>query len=296
MAIVLLAGGTGMIGRRWIETQGDQLDEIRLLSRTPGKEGKIVRYAWDPATGSYDLDAFQDVDYVINLAGAGIADKRWTDKRKQLILDSRRESVHTLLKGLQETGANPKMILAASASGFYGDRGAEWVDENSSPGDGFLSTTTQAWEEASSSLVQAGYPTAILRIGIVLSQEGGALPKLMMPLKVGMANYFGDGEQYMPWIHIDDLCAMMTFLLLGKKEGIWNGVAPSPVTSREMARELKKAFGGWGVLPVPAVALKLALGEMSDTVLTGARVRVEKVVKAGFEFRFPELSGALKGV
>ena len=150
MARVLLAGGTGMIGGHWIETQGDQFDEIRLLSRTPGKEGKISRYAWNPAKGTYDPAAFQDVDYVINLAGAGIADKRWTAKRKQVILDSRRDSVHTLLKGLQETGTTPKMILAASASGYYGDRGAEWVDEHSSAGDGFLSTTTQAWEEADS--------------------------------------------------------------------------------------------------------------------------------------------------
>ena len=282
-----------MIGSHWIETQGDQFDEIRLLSRTPGKEGKIIRYAWNPADGTYDSAAFQDVDYVINLAGAGIADKRWTAKRKQIILDSRRDSIHTLLKGLQETGTTPKMILAASATGFYGDRGTEWVDEHSSAGDGFLSTTTQAWEEASSKLVQAGYPTAILRIGIVLSKEGGALPKLMMPLKVGMANYFGDGEQYMPWIHIDDLCAMMTWLLLEKKEGIWNGVAPELVNSREMAQELKTAFGGWGVLPVPAFALRLALGELSDTVLTGARVRAQKVVAAGFGFQYSELIPAL---
>lgn len=283
-----------MIGGHWIETQGDQFDEIRLLSRTPGKEGKIIRYAWNPANGTCDPAAFQDVDYVINLAGAGIADKRWTAKRKQLIIDSRRDSVHTLLKGLQETGTTPKMILAASATGYYGDRGVEWVDENASAGDGFLSTTTQAWEEASSKLVQAGYPTAILRIGIVLSKEGGALPELMMPLKVGMANYFGDGEQYMPWIHIDDLCAMMTWLLLEKKEGIWNGVAPEPVNSREMAQELKKVFGGWGVLPVPAFALRLVLGEMSDTVLTGARVRAQKVVDAGFGFQYSELENALR--
>ena len=293
MGTVLIAGGTGMIGRHWIEMHGDAFDEVRLLSRTSGREGRVVRYAWDPSAGTYDPAAFQDVDYIINLAGAGIADRFWTTRRKQLILDSRTQSVQTLLKGLRETGATPQMILMASATGYYGDRGSDWVDEESDAGGGFLGTTTMAWEAASTALIQAGYPTAILRIGIVLSGKGGALPKLKMPLKMGMACYFGNGKQYMPWIHIDDLCRMMTWLLHEQKEGIWNGVAPELVTSREMADVMKQVFGGWIVLPVPAFALRLALGEMGDTVLTGARVRAGKVLQNGFTFNFANVKDAL---
>lgn len=294
MATVLIAGGTGLIGKRWIESQGHLFDEIRLLSRTPGQEGRIIKYAWNPSAGTYDPVAFHNVDYIINLAGAGIADERWTEERKRLIVSSRENSVRTLLKALHETGTKPTMILSASATGFYGDRGEAWVDEGAIPGSGFLATTTQAWEAESSNLKEAGYSLAILRIGIVLSSKGGALPKLRLPLKGGMANYFGDGQQYMPWIHIDDLCRQMTWILQGKKDGVWNGVAPEPVTSKEMATALKKTFGGWLVAPVPAAALRLILGEMSDTVLTGARVSAKKVVEAGFEFQYSKLDQALQ--
>ncbi|MEZ5031766.1 MAG: TIGR01777 family oxidoreductase [Saprospiraceae bacterium] len=295
MGIVLIAGGTGMIGQHWIRTQGDQFSEIRLLSRKAGQDGKIRRYAWDPAAGTYDPDAFRGIDFVINLAGAGIADKPWTPDRKQLIVDSRRQSVETLQTALRQTGATPRMILAASATGYYGDRQDVWVDEASAAGpeSEFLSATTRIWEEASQGLAEAGYPLAILRIGIVLSREGGALPKLLLPMKAGMANYFGDGRQYMPWIHIDDLCNQMTWILKGERKGIWNGVAPMPVTSREMADAIRRVYGGWLTMPVPTLALQALLGEMSDTVLTGARVSAQKAVESGMTFQYPKLDEAL---
>lgn len=284
-----------MIGQHWIRTQGDQFGEIRLLSRTAGQEGNIRRYTWDPAAGTYDPEAFRDVDYIINLAGAGIADKPWTPDRKKLIVDSRRQSVEALQNALQETDEKPRMILAASATGYYGDRHDMWVDESSSAGpeSEFLSATTRIWEEASQELAIAGYPLAILRIGIVLSQEGGALPKLLLPMKGGMANYFGDGHQFISWIHIDDLCRQMTWMLKGQHSGIWNGVAPNPVTSREMANAIRRVYGGWLTMPVPALALKTLLGEMSDTVLTGARVSAKKVLEAGMDFQYPRIDEAL---
>lgn len=282
-----------MIGQHWIRTQGSQFTEIRLLSRRAGQDGQVRRYAWDPEKGTYDPEAFRDVDYVINLAGAGIADKPWTADRKKLIVDSRRQSVETLHRALRET--QPRMILAASATGYYGNRGDEWVDETSpaGPDQEFLSSTTRIWEEASQQLATSGFPLAILRIGIVLSREGGALPKLLLPMKGGMANYFGDGRQYMPWIHIDDLCSQMTWILRGARSGIWNGVAPAPVTSKEMADAIRRVYGGWLTMPVPGLALKALLGEMSDTVLTGARVSAEKVVEAGMTFKFQKLDQAL---
>ncbi len=276
-----------------MKSEGHLFDEVRLLSRSPGRVGQVRKYAWDPVSGYYDPAAFEGVDYIINLAGAGIADERWTERRKRLIVSSREASVRTILKALDETGTKPAMILAASATGFYGDRGEEWVNEEAPTGRGFLATTTQAWEKASMSLKDAGHPLAVLRIGIVLSKKGGALPKLMMPLKVGVASYFGNGRQYVPWIHIGDLCRLMTWILQDQKAGIWNGVAPEPVTSKQMALSLKNIFGGWMVTPVPAPALHLLLGEMSDTVLTGARVSAEKALKAGYEFQYSDLEEAL---
>jgi uncharacterized protein len=295
MATLLIAGGSGMIGQHFIRQYQDEYTEIRLLSRTENLGGKIKSYAWNPAKGEYDPRAFQNLDYLINLAGAGIADKPWTAERRKLIIDSRVDSLNTLLKALQETGAKPKMIVTASATGFYGDRGEEIVDEQSSPGasDSFLASTTQRWEEAALGIDAAGYPLAVLRIGIVLSMEGGALPKLLMPLKVGMANYFGDGKPYTPWIHIDDITAMFAWLLKEEKTGIWNGTAPHPVSGKALAEALAKAKGGWMTAPVPAFLLKIGLGSMSETVLTGAKVSSQKAVDAGFKFKYERIDAAL---
>ena len=283
-----------MIGQHWIKQEGAKFSEIRLFSRRPGKDGNLTRYAWDPANGTYDPAAVDGVDYVINLAGAGIADRPWTRERKELIVQSRVDSVSTLVTALRETGVQPKLVLAASATGYYGDRGSAWVDEESDAGSAaeFLSRTTVAWEEASQQFAEAGFPTALLRIGIVLARDGGALPKLLMPLKVGVANWFGDGQQYMPWIHIADLASLMYWIIEGERTGIWNGVAPHPVTSQEMAKSLARVHGAWLTAPVPAFALRLALGEMSDTVLRGARVKT-RAVHEGFVFRWPEVDAAL---
>jgi uncharacterized protein len=296
MATLLIAGGTGLIGARFLATQGRHFSEVRLLSRQAGERNGVKAFAWDPARGTYDPMAFAGVDYIINLAGAGIADKPWTSERKKLIVQSRVDSLQTLLRALQETGARPNLVLSASATGYYGDHGEAWADETSAPGsaDSFLASTTVQWEQAARAIADAGHPLALLRIGIVLSTEGGALPKLLLPLKAGVANYFGDGSQYVPWIHIDDLCALMAWLLAEHRSGVWNGVAPHPVTSKELAHALARAKGAWLTAPVPAFALKMALGAMSETVLTGARVSAARVEAEGFLFRYPHLQPALE--
>lgn len=296
MSTLLIAGGSGLIGARFLATQGHRFSEIRLLSRQAGERHGVKAFAWDPAKGTYDPMAFAGVDYIINLAGAGIADKPWTAERRQLIVQSRVDSLQTLLRALQETGARPNLFLSASATGYYGDRGETWVDETSEPGaaDSFLASTTVQWEQAARTIADAGYPLALLRIGIVLSTDGGALAKMLIPLRAGMSNYFGDGRQYVPWIHIDDLCVLMAWLLEGRRSGVWNGVAPDPVTSKELAQALARAKGAWLTAPVPALALRLALGGMSETVLTGARVSAEKVLREGFAFRYPHIGTALE--
>lgn len=296
MATLLIAGGSGLIGSHFIRTYRKHYDEIRLLSRTPGEKDGINSYHWNPATGDFDPRAFAQVDYIINLAGAGIADKPWTRTRKDLILDSRVQSLNTLLVALQTTGARPRLVLSVSATGYYGDRGTEWVDENSPPGDpsSFLASTTVAWERAAQQIEIAGYPLAILRVGIVLAREGGALPKLAMPLKAGVANYFGDGTPYTPWIHIDDLTGMMHWLLADIRTGIWNGVAPNPVTGKEMAHALASVKGAWLTASIPAFLLRIGMGEMSEAVLTGARVSAQKALNAGYIFRYTDVKEALK--
>lgn len=296
MAVLLIAGGTGLIGKRLLENHSGSFSEIRLLSRRPGTEGGVKRFAWDPAAGTYDPMAFVGVDLILNLAGAGIADKPWSEDRKREILKSRTDSLATLLKAVRETGAKPRLVLTASATGFYGDRGAEWVDETSAPGgkDSFLASTCVAWEKAAEGFTAAGFPLAVLRIGIVLSMKGGALPKMLLPLHAGVSNYFGNGEQYVPWVHIDDICRQIVWILEGTRTGIWNGVAPEPSSSKEMARALARVKGAWLTAPVPAFALRLALGDMSETVLTGARVSAERSRKEGFSWRFASLEAALR--
>lgn len=296
MAVLLIAGGTGLIGKRILEMHSGAFCEIRLLSRRAGFEGSIRRYAWDPSAGTYDPLAFAGVDFILNLAGAGIADKPWSEDRKREILKSRTDSLQTLLKGVRETGAKPRLVLTASATGYYGDRGAEWVDESSAPGaaDSFLASTCVAWEQAADAFRTAGFPLAVLRIGIVLSTKGGALPKMLLPLHAGVSNYFGNGEQYVPWVHIDDLCRQILWILEGAKTGIWNGVAPEPASSKELARALARVKGAWITAPVPAFALRLALGDMSETVLTGARVSAERSGKEGFDWKFGNLDAALR--
>lgn len=296
MAVLLIAGGTGLIGQRLVEQFAASFSEIRLLSRRAGVDGAVRRFAWDPAAGTYDPMAFAGVDLILNLAGAGIADKPWSADRKREILKSRTDSLDTLLRAVRETGAKPRLVLTASATGYYGDRGAEWVDETSSSGaaDSFLASTCVAWEKAAEGFRSAGLPLAVLRIGIVLSTRGGALPKMLLPLHAGVSNYFGSGEQYVPWVHIDDLCRQIVWVLEGARTGTWNGVAPEPVSSKELAKALARVKGAWITAPVPAFALKLALGDMSETVLTGARVSAEHTRREGFSWQFGTIDLALK--
>lgn len=296
MSILLLAGGTGLIGTRFLQSHSSRFDEIRILSRNPGPHPMGKTYGWDPEHGSYDREAFHGVDAVINLAGAGIADRPWTKAYRGRILQSRLDSIATLRDALQTTGVRPSIILSISGTGFYGDRGDEWVDESSDPGstESFLTATTIAWEAAARELAADGHPLALVRLGILLSRKGGALPKLLMPLRFRISGYFGDGQQYVPWIHEADALALMAWILEGRHAGLWNAVAPYPVASREMGFALARAAGGHVTLPVPAWGLKILLGAMSETVLTGARVRANKVLEAGFAFRYPYLAPALE--
>jgi uncharacterized protein (TIGR01777 family) len=293
---ILLAGGTGLIGARLQVLLRKNGYTVRLLTRTPKNEGE---YAWDPVKNKIDDAAVQGVDAVINLAGAGIADGRWTPERKRLLIDSRVESARVLRDALQRNGIAPEVYISASAQGLYGDTGEELVYEDHAPGkSGFMPECCIAWENAAETVAALGIRTVMLRIGIVLAREGGALAEIIKPLRLGAGGYFADGKAWWSWIHRDDLCEMFLWALENPQaEGAYNAVAPHPVRNIELVKVTAKAMKQPAIFaPAPAFALKLALGEMAVVILNSNRLSAEKIIAAGFHFRYPHLEDALEEI
>lgn len=295
MKKILIAGGTGLVGTRLSKhLPADQYQIHILTRRTRPARGNIKYYEWDLEAQTIDAEAVR-VDYIINLTGAGIADSRWSPRRKRVIIESRTQSAALIKKGIEESGHTPRAYLGASAIGYYGDRGSDWMREESQSGAEFLSDSCRAWEDAHMLIQEHVDRLIMLRIGIVLSMEGGALPKMLMTRSVGVFNYFGDGQQYYSWIHIDDLCRMMIHLLVETPSvGIYNGVAPSPATNKGMMQQILKDTRLSGLLiPAPAFALRLAMGEMSAVVLDSCRVSSDKVQATGFDYQFTNVGPAV---
>ncbi len=294
---ILISGGTGLIGSRLTTMLQEKGYKVAYLSRNPVTIPNIRVHYWDPALGKIEQEAIKDTAHIINLAGAGVADKRWTKKRKQVILDSRIESTALLREAIQNASQKPKSLISASAVGIYGfDTGDPLVTEETHPAQDFLADVTQQWEESSREAETLGVRTAQLRIGIVLSPDGGALPQILKPIKLGLGAALGSGKQYMSWIHIDDLCRMFIWLMENENLiGPYNGVAPNPVTNKELTRAAAKTLKKPLFLPnVPGFAIRLVFGEMGNIVLGGNRVSSEKIQKSGFKFNFSELSPALE--
>jgi len=296
MPTVLIGGGTGFIGLHLSKLLKKKGYDVILLSRIRDLNAPLPRYAWNLNTGEIDDEAIIKADCVINLAGAGIADKRWTVSRKKTIIESRVKSMQLLKTAFIKLNKKPKAIIAASATGIYGSQGDDWLDEMAPPREGFLSQSTREWEKSAKELESVGSRLITIRIGIVLSTNGGALPKLVFPQKFRIGSYFSDGKAYYPWIHIDDLCNIFIKSMEDESiSGIFNGVAPNPVTNIELTKAIALALNKKILMiPVPAFLLRLGMGEMADVVLTSARVSAEKIKNTGFEFNFPELVPALK--
>jgi uncharacterized protein len=296
MKNILIAGGTGLVGihlSRMLKSKGYN---VMHLSRRQNKDAEFPAYSWDIQKGVIDEEAFSQADYIINLAGSGIADKRWTDDRKKDIIKSRTESTLLLKKYLSKTPHHVKAYLSASAIGFYGERGNELVTEVSPNGKGFLAESTGAWENAIEEVSATGIRTVAIRIGIVLSTEGGALQKMLIPFMLRTGVYFGSGDQWYSWIHIDDLCNVFVWAIENEKpKGVYNAVSPNPLSNYAFTKAISEAKdGGYLLLPTPTFALRLAMGEMADVVLTSAKVSGQKIIKEGFVFQFPEAVAALK--
>lgn len=297
MSTILIAGGTGLLGGRLSQLLKEKGHTVLHLSRTRDLNATFPAYQWYLRQGTIDPEALERADHIVNLAGAGVADSRWTDERKRLIISSRVDSAELLRKAISQKKTKAKSYLSASAIGYYGDRGNQLLKENDLPGEeGFLPKSVVAWEKSIEQVAATGIRTVAFRIGIVLSTQGGALEKILIPFQFFNGTYFGDGSMYYSWVHIDDMARMFIHAIENEElTGYFNGVSPNPVTNKELVLATKKALDKPAlILPAPAAVLRLAMGEMADMILDSARVSSEKIQSTGFQFQFPELLPALR--
>ncbi|MEQ8243897.1 TIGR01777 family oxidoreductase [Fulvivirga sp.] len=294
---ILITGGTGLVGTRLTEILQSKNYAVKYLSRSSGIKNGIESFQWDINAGTVDEKAFENVNSIIHLAGAGVADKKWTPQRKKEILDSRTKSTQLIKSTLEKIDHKVESFISASAIGYYGwDTGGVWVKEGSRFGDDFLATVTKAWEEEVDAIETLGIRTAKLRIGIVFSEKGAALYELAKPIKYGVGAPLGSGDQYMSWIHIDDLCEMFIYAVENKDvKGVFNAVGPNPETNKTITKAVAQVLGKPCFLPnVPGFILKIILGKRAAMVLGGSRASSEKIQSVGFNFKFPELKKALE--
>jgi uncharacterized protein (TIGR01777 family) len=288
---ILITGGTGLVGQLLQQKLVDMNYTVRILSRNPKK---ATEFYWNIANNEIDEKAFIDVEYIIHLAGAGIAEKRWTPKRKQEIMDSRIKSTALLFNKVKQLKTPLKGFIAASAIGYYGAITSENIFKESDPAaTDFIGNVCQQWEQASLAFNDLQIPTTILRIGIVLSKNGGALSKMNTPIAI---NPIGNGKHYIPWVHIEDLTNLFIKAIEDNTfTGIYNAVAPETQTSFSFAKTLaKKTKKLYIPLGIPSFLLQLLFGEMSIILTTGSRISSEKIENSGFYFIYKNLDKALE--
>lgn len=296
---VLITGGSGLVGRYLTSMLLSGGYDVAHLSRKQDQFGRVRVFRWDPDKGIVDPIVFEGVDFIVHLAGANIGGMRWSNKRKMEIGSSRVDSAKLLFKVITENNIPLRAFISASAVGYYGSLTTEKIfSENDPPADDFLGTVCRKWEEAADSFSAAGTRVVKIRTGVVMEKSDSALSKMMMPAKFGFLVQTGNGRQYMPWIHITDLCNIYLKAITDQNmDGAFNAVSPQHVTHREFVKILGRVSGKPVFpVPVPGIILKAALGEMSDVVLKGSMVSAEKISKSGYTFLYPELGGALKEV
>ncbi|MBM3471061.1 MAG: TIGR01777 family protein [Armatimonadetes bacterium] len=293
MPRVVVAGASGPIGRALVRTLLEQGAAVcRLVRRPQAGPGEVT---WDPEAGTLDPRAFDGADAVVNLAGRSIASLRWTAAVRREILDSRVRSTRLLVDAIRNASVAPPVLVSASATGYYGDRDDEVLDESSSPGHGFLADIAQAWEAEARRATRAGTRVVCARFGIVLSRDGGLLRAMRPLFRAWLGGPLGGGRQWWSWIHVDDAAAALSAAMrIASLEGPVNVVSPSPVTNREFARALGAALGRPAALRVPAFALRLSFGQVADEMMLASQRAVPAKLQAhGFRFRWPGLEPAL---
>ncbi|WP_075880556.1 TIGR01777 family oxidoreductase [Vreelandella massiliensis] len=297
---VLITGGSGFVGQRLCERLVAEGHEPQVVSRSPKQARRHLPQECDVRESA---QAFVDSppEALVNLAGESIAAKRWNEAQKKELVESRlkvTQQLVTLCERLKENGQPlPKAMVSASAMGYYGDQGDKKVTEETPPNDEFVHRLCAQWEAAAKEVEEYGVRLAIVRIGLVLDAGGGTLQKMLPPFKLGLGGRFGDGTQFMPWIHRDDLVEAILFLLKDDSlSGPFNASAPNPVTNAEFAQTLAKTLHRPAIFPAPAFVLKIALGEMARLLLTGADMRPKRLEEAGFTFQYPTLDKALDAI
>ena len=292
---ILITGSTGLIGSALVPALTSKGHEvIRLVRSTPKSGAAGVR--WNPEQNYIDIAGLEGLDAVVHLAGENIAEGRWTEERKRRIRDSRVNGTRLLSEALAGLTAPPKTVLAASATGYYGDRGEEILREDSASGSDFLANVCREWEAATQPAAQKGMRVVNLRFGIVLSKDGGALAKMLPPFQLGAGGKFGSGKQYMSWVALDDVVGVVDYALNNESlSGPVNVVSPNPVTNLEFTKTLGQVLSRPTLFPVPAFAARLVFGEMADALLLGsARVEPARLKESGYIFQYPELKSALR--
>jgi uncharacterized protein (TIGR01777 family) len=291
---VIIAGGSGFLGRALQSHLRAGGHRVVLLSRNPAAGARdVIDWAPNGQSGSW-AEALDGTAAVVNLSGAGIADARWTDARKELLRSSRILSTRSLVTAIQSVTRPPGALINASGIGYYGDRGTTVVTEATPAGSDFLARLCVEWE-AEADRASTTTRVVILRNGVVLDPSGGALGKMLLPFRAGVGGRLGSGTQYFPWIHLEDWLAIVAAMITDNaSRGPFNMTAPQPATNAEFTKALGAALGRPALIPVPAFALRLALGELADTLLTGQRAIPERAAQSGFVFRYPAIGPALR--
>lgn len=292
---VLLAGSSGLLGNALQLAWKPRGVELRRLLRSSAPAGPDA-YLWDPSAKTIDRKALEGADVVVNLSGENVAGGRWTPARKRRIHESRIRSTQLLVRTVLEARQAPRLFISASAIGIYGDCGGDWVTEESPAGKGFLAQVCLDWEAAAQPLVASGVRCVFLRFGIVLSPRGGALARMLPIFRMGLGGTLGPGSQWMSWVGMDDLVAAVDHVIQHEAlQGPVNVVAPNPVTNVEFTRALAGKLKRPAILPAPAWALRLVLGDMADeALLSSCRARPQRLLHSGFSFQQPDLEGWMR--
>lgn len=299
---VIVTGGTGLIGGKLVDSLAEDGHEVIVLSRNPQRHtapAGVTLEKWDAKTAAGWGHLADGADAIVNLAGESIAGEgfppdRWTPEKKARILQSRLNAGNAVVEAIAQAEVKPKMLIQSSAVGYYGNRQDEVVDETADPGTGFLADVVIQWEDSTKEVENMGVRRVLLRTGVVYSMEGGALPSTLIPFKMFAGGPLGDGEQYVPWIHIEDEVRAIRFVIENESiDGPVNLSAPTPLKNKQLAKIIGKVMNRPAFVPAPAFALKIALGEAAAIVLDGQRAVPAKLQAAGFTYRYPDAESAL---
>ena len=295
---ILITGGTGTVGKFLSQLLTDKGYEVQHLSRNPSKDSAYKTFKWDIEKQEIDAECIVGVDTIVHLAGAGIADKRWTDERKQVLIKSRTDSISLIYNLLKNKKNEVSRVVSASAAGYYSDRGNQLMRETDLPANDFLADCCIKWEEAVDEGKKLGLQIVKFRTGVILDKDSGALQKIAQPIKYGFGAPLGDGNQWMSWIHLQDVIDMYLFGIENEElSGAYNMCSPYPLTNRALTKAIANQINKPLWLPnVPAFALKLALGEMSAVVLGSTKMSTQKIEDAGFRFKYADIKVALSQI